>query len=563
MKKGIKLQILRIQTVRELPFYKGFWDGILEAEQNDNPFIEFAWFYKWWQIVGANEQVVVYAVKKENDIIGFFPFSIKKKWGINVFSSTGENISNYSGFIVKKEWLMQAVSFVFDEISKRHRHVLFSFHGILESGLSSKIIEQYFIERQTHMSIFRVVTPYLAFGQTDFFAYFNSRRKMHGVDRHEKELRKLGSLSCKTPEHDELWQMFKLFDRRWSKKMDTSGFTVGKKKEFFEQLVLIEDEALQIEVDVLVFENQWVAFTYGICCRGRYVTYALGYEPNFKIFGVGHLLNQETMKRTFSEEYKVFDFSIGYEPYNFGGHTDIDFTRKVLASGETKRAKLLHICLTIKARVKEMLNSSRRIVEWKRNVWGQWRYLVKRGHLKDWLHYVQKLFGQIFSFKHVDLYELPKSSSNIPQRPVGQLYDEMQIQEAMQVEQDNLVSLFYKGFTVYKDCFAKTSNHAFALHARQWNVDSLQIEEPLPKDTYFLAHEDDQNIDVITAFFQKIKPTKALWVTASFWQWKKRRRLQKLGYKRISQMKYVKCGYFERRRVKKYSENGGGIHSIN
>lgn len=458
---------------------------------------------------------------------------------------------------------MQAVSFVFDEISKRHRHVLFSFHGLLESGLSSKIIEQYFIERQTHMSIFRVVTPYLALGQTDFSTYFNNRRKMHGVDRREKKLRKLGSLSCKTPEQDELWQMFKLYDRRWSKEIDMSGFTVGKKKEFFEQLVLIEDEALQIEVDVLVFENQWIAFTYGICCRGRYVTYALGYEPNFNIFEVGRLLNQETMKRTFSEEYKVFDFSIGYEPDKFDWHTDIDFTRKILASGETKRAKLLHICLATKARVKEMLKSSRRIVEWKRNVWGQLRYLVKRGHMKDWLHYVQKLFGQVFSFKHVDLYELPGSSLTMLHRQVGQLYDEMQIQEAMKLEQDNLVSLFYKGFTVYKDCFAKTSNYAFALHAHQWNVDALQIVEPLPKHTYFLAHGDDQNIDVITAFFQKIKPTKALWVTAGFWQWKKRRRLQKLGYKRIFHMKHMKCGHFERSRVKNYSENGGGIHFIN
>ncbi|MFJ7951254.1 GNAT family N-acetyltransferase [Lysinibacillus sp. NPDC096418] len=559
----MKLQIIRIQTVRELLLYKGFWDGILEAEQNDNPFIEFAWFHKWWQIVGTNEHVVVYAIKKDNDIIGFFPFSIKKRWGITVFSLTGSNTANYSGFVVKKDGALQTVSFVFDEILKRHRHVLFSFHGLLESENSSKLIERYFVERQLVKSIFRVVTPYLSYEQTDFQTFFNARKKMHGLDRREKKLRNLGSLSCKKPEHNELWRMFKLFDRRWSKRNDSSGFTVGKKKEFFEELALIEGEALQIEVDSLVFENQWIAFTYGICCRGRYVTYALGHEPNFNLFGAGRLVNQETMKRTFSQGYKVFDFSIGYEPYKFDWHTDIDFTRKVLVSGETKRAKLLYIWLATKERVKEMLKSSRRIVEWKRNVWGQWRYLVKRGRMKDWLHYTQQLFRKVFRYEQIDLYELVGSSSTIPLRPVGQLYEEMSIQEAVQLEHDNLIPLFYKGYTVYKDCFAKTSKRAFALHSRYWRVDALQIVEPLPQHTYFLAHDDRQNIEVTTAFFQKIKPTEGLWVTASFWQWKKRKRLQKLGYKKISQMKRLKCGRFERSQVKKFSETGGGVHSIN
>ncbi|MFJ7738091.1 GNAT family N-acetyltransferase [Lysinibacillus sp. NPDC097287] len=559
----IKLQIIRIQTVRELLLYKGFWDGILEAEQNDNPFIEFAWFHKWWQIVGANERVVVYAVKKDNDIIGFFPFSIKKKLGTNIFSLTGSNIANYSGFVVKKGGAMQAVSFVFDEILKRHRHVLFLFHGLLESGISSQVIERYFVERQSYTSIFRTVTPYLAYGQTDFLTLFNARKKMHGLDGQEKKLRNLGSLSGKTSEQTELWQMFKLFDRCWSQKMDTSGFTVGKKKDFFEQLALVEGEALQVEVDSLVFENQWIAFTYGICCRGRYVTYAFGHEPNFNLFGAGSLANQETMKRIFLQGYKVFDLSIGYAPYKFDWYTDIDFTRKVLVSGETKRAKLLHMCLATKERAKEILKSSRRIVEWKRNVLGQWRYLVKRGHMKDWLHYTRKLFGKIFNYKYIDLYELAGSSSGIPLRPVGQLYEEMPIQEAMQLEHDNLIALFYKGYTIYKDCFAKTSKRAFAMHSEYWRIDALQIVERLPKNTYFLAHDDSQNIEVTTAFFQKIKPTEALWVTASFWQWRKRKRLQKLGYKRISHMKLVKCGRFERSQVKNLSENGGGIHSIN
>ena len=40
---------------------------------------------------------------------------------------------------------------------------------------------------------------------------------MHGVDRRERKLRNLGSLERREASQDELWQMFRLFDRRWAK----------------------------------------------------------------------------------------------------------------------------------------------------------------------------------------------------------------------------------------------------------------------------------------------------------------------------------------------------------
>ena len=65
----------------------------------------------------------------------------------------------------------------------------FSLHGLLESKVSTKILEQYFVERQLRTSLFRVVTPYLAFSEIDFQHHFNQRRKMHGVDRRERKLK--------------------------------------------------------------------------------------------------------------------------------------------------------------------------------------------------------------------------------------------------------------------------------------------------------------------------------------------------------------------------------------
>ncbi|OXS74059.1 GNAT family N-acetyltransferase [Lysinibacillus sp. KCTC 33748] len=556
------MQLIRIRTDDELMWYKDIWDGILEAEGNDNPFIEFAWFYNWWQIVGRRERIELYAVEENGTIIAFFPFTVRLRWGVRIYAFAGENIANYSGVVAEKEWLFSATTFVFDQLIEKYKHLLFSFHGLLESKDSTKVIEQYFVERQLRPSIFRVVTPYLAFRDIDFHTYFNQRRKMHGVDRRERKLRKLGILTRKIPSQDELWQMFKLFNRRWAKKIDTSDFTKGKKKDFFEQLTLLQGEALQAKVDALVFEDQWIAFTYGVCCRGRYVTYALAHEPTFNIFGPGRLVNQETIKQIYSEDYRLFDMSIGYEPYKFDWRSNIDFTRRMLVSSGTKRAKLLAGRFTLKERLKELLKGNHRIVEWKRNTLGQLRYLVKYGKVKDWLEYGQLFVEKFIRFKQVDLYELSPSNSVIPHRPVGDLFEELSIQEAMQLDDEEIISLFYKGYTIYKDSFAATNKPEFALHAVNWRVDELQIVEALPKQTYFLTYDVYKNIDIITAFFQKMKPAQTLWVTASFWHWRKRKRLLQLGYKRISRMKHFKCARYERNHVEKYTESGGDVHSV-
>ncbi|WP_338651823.1 GNAT family N-acetyltransferase [Lysinibacillus sp. Y5S-8] len=556
------MQLIRIRTDDELMWYKEIWDAILEAEDNDNPFIEFAWFYNWWQIVGRKERVELYAIEHDGTIIAFFPFKVSVRWGIRVYAFAGENIANYTGVVAKHQWLPQATTFVFDELIKKHRHIVFSLHGLLESKVSTKVVEQYFVERQLRTSIFRVVTPYLAFSEVDFQHHFQQRRKMHGVDRRERKLRNLGSLTRREPSQDELWQMFRLFDRRWAKKLDTSDFTKGKKRDFFERLTMLKGEALQVEVDALVFENQWIAFTYGLGCRGRYVTYALAHEPTFNLFGAGRIVNQETIQRTFAANYNLFDMSIGYEPYKFDWRSSIDFTRHMLASSGTKRTNLLAGFLTLKERLKEHVKGNQRIVDWKRNTLGYLRYLVKYGKIKDWLEYGQQFVEKCIRLKQVELYELSPSEDVSPQQPVGNLFEEMSIQEAMQLDQEEVIALYYKGYKIYKDSFAETNKPAFALHASNWRVESMKIVEALPKETYFLAYDVFKQIDIITAYFRKIKPAQTLWVTVSFWQWRKRKRLVQLGYKPISRMKHYKIARFERQRVEKYTESGGDVHSV-
>ncbi len=157
----------------------------------------------------------------------------------------------------------------------------------------------------------------------------------------------------------------------------------------------------------------------------------------------------------------------------------------MIISSDTKRAKLVKSRFAFKERLKETLKSSHQVVEWKRNTLGQLRYLVKYGKGKDWLEYGQRFVEKFIRFKQVDVFELPPTDSVTPLRPVGLLFEEMSIQEAMHLNQEAIISLFYQGYTIYKDSFAETTKPAFALHTDNWRIDALQIVESLPKQTYF------------------------------------------------------------------------------
>lgn len=75
------MQLIRIRTDDELTLYKDIWDQILAREHNDNPFIEYAWFYNWWKIIGRKKRVELYAVKEEENIIAFFSIHSENAMG--------------------------------------------------------------------------------------------------------------------------------------------------------------------------------------------------------------------------------------------------------------------------------------------------------------------------------------------------------------------------------------------------------------------------------------------------------------------------------------------------
>lgn len=137
------MELVLINTYKQLSIYEKEWLAILEATQNTNPFLEYEFVYNLWEVLGQEKGVVIYAVKEHNRIIGFFPFQLKQTWFGYMLYFIAQDEVNGMDFIVKERDKERVIMFVFDALIKRKKSIVFSFNGLLESSGTLNKLSRY------------------------------------------------------------------------------------------------------------------------------------------------------------------------------------------------------------------------------------------------------------------------------------------------------------------------------------------------------------------------------------------------------------------------------------
>lgn len=128
------LELVLINTCKHLSIYETDWFAILEANQNINPFLEYEFVYRLWEVLGEDKGVEIYAVKEHNRIIAFFPFQLKQTWFGYMLYFIVQDEGNCMDIIAKERDKDRVIMFVFDALIKRKKSIVFSLSGLFESG---------------------------------------------------------------------------------------------------------------------------------------------------------------------------------------------------------------------------------------------------------------------------------------------------------------------------------------------------------------------------------------------------------------------------------------------
>ncbi|UED79544.1 GNAT family N-acetyltransferase [Lysinibacillus sp. CD3-6] len=545
------LEYKLVTTINELETYKDTWSEILEREKNDNPFIEYEWISTWWMIVGHEENVEIYIVEHNGEAIAFFPFVHTSRFGgIHQFSFLGQGIASYMEVVAEKRWKEQAVHYLLKELISKFTRVLFVLHGLLESKDTSPILEKYTLAHQLPYSVFRIVTPYIDFKSIELPDFLKKhKRRFKSIDRREKRLKELGTITYQKAHAGNLDNMFQLFERRWQKKMDTSGFTAQRTKAFFEQLAKQQNGALSLKVHSLQFENTWIGFTLDICCRGRNFCHAMGHEPDFNMFGPGRLIEKENMLKAHSMNVRLYDFGIGYEPYKFDWYTHLDFTRKFIMSTAGVRERALRTVMVLQESLLALVKTNRRIVEWKRNTLGELRYLFTKADRNEWLSMLKcKVFnGQKFTIYYLE-QKLGQYQSN---------FQEINIQSVLENDQrTELLAHYFKGYKLY----GQKQDISFLRHDQFIHEEADGFKQELPPNTTYIKNYELPKLQMIVDEVQR--EGLAICTSANWFEWRKRKTLTALGFRKVERVlitqlfKWKKVHRHEKKWVKFFLKHG-------
>ncbi|MFJ7649141.1 GNAT family N-acetyltransferase [Lysinibacillus sp. NPDC097279] len=545
------LEYKLVTTINELETYKDTWSEILEREKNDNPFIEYEWISTWWMIVGHDEHVEIYIVEHNGEAIAFFPFVHTSRFGgIHQFSFLGQGLASYMEVVAEKRWKEQAVHYLLKELISKFTRVLFVLHGLLESKDTSPILEKYTLAHQLPYSVFRVVTPYIDFKSIELPDFLKKhKRRFKSINRREKRLKELGTITYQKAHAGNLDNMFQLFERRWQKKMDTSGFTAQRTKAFFEQLAKQQNGALSLKVHSLQFENTWIGFTLDICCRGRNFCHAMGHEPDFNMFGPGRLIEKENMLKAHSMNVRLYDFGIGYEPYKFDWYTHLDFTRKFIMSTAGVRERALRTVMVLQESLLALVKTNRRIVEWKRNTLGELRYLFTKAGKNEWLSMLKcKVFhGHKFTIYYLE-QKLGQHQSN---------FQEINIQSVLENDQrTELLAHYFKGYKLYR----QKQDISFLRHDKFIHEEADGFMQELPPNTTYIKNYELPKLQMIVDEVQR--EGLAICTSANWFEWRKRKTLTALGFRKVERVlitqlfKWKKVHRHEKKWVKFFLKHG-------
>jgi len=563
------MEIIRINSKENLESYGQEWSLILEEKNNSNPFIEFEWISKWLEHFGDEVNLEIIIVVQEEKPIAFVPFCYKKKGSSYIYNFIAFGQANYMDFVVSEGNTEKVVAFVFDEIIKFRKNVLFNLHGILESGKTATHIEEYLKRKNIKVRSFPVVTPFVNLEGLDLDQYLKNRNKLHGLDRRERRLRTLGEVELLPGSAEEMEYMFYLHNQRWGHRNDTSGFTDKKKRTFFQQLAHINSGAMRVQIEALYLENKMIAFTYGLSCRGRYMGYVLGHDHNFDFFSPGRILVKEKIKKSVESPVKLLDMSIGHEPYKTDWKTDLDYTVRLVFSTKSVKITLARNILWSKLALAASVKKHRWAVLLKRNTMGNVKYVFQNiwsleGFSKIRPFLIKNLnSSRLFIYdsqtyyvykKEVDLLGSSLSAPSFTEMTVKKVFNDFHLKEVNMKEVGRNLYSSYKGYyMVDKNSY----KNLFWLNQNIIRIDCVSYIDQLKKKSVYIDKWNADNLQDVCTFVNQNNKPRIIFASVNSNIKKDIDALKKMGFKvekKISKRTYLG---FNRSAVKDYQNEVG------
>jgi|TARA_B100000315_G_scaffold259797_1_gene317297 CelD/BcsL family acetyltransferase involved in cellulose biosynthesis len=322
------------------------WDALALSAGPAAPFITSGWLSAWFKTYGRNQTGHIVRVNSGNRLIAAAAFS---KYG-NTLRFAGQGPSDYTDVLLSQD--------LDDSAATSAARSILEACATLDSGHRTLRLVRFHPESRTLDLLHRyehglrvidrvdVQAPALDLSEVD------SRLRKRSVRRHFNTLRRQGDLVCYTyrDEKDVLEQLGNLFDlhvARWQRTNTPSLFSDPVSRDFYRRITPVLASLEMLRFTTLKLDDHIVACHFGMASGDRFYWYKPAFDPEYARFSPGEVLLKFLLEQARDEHLRVFDFTIGAEPFKLRFASEIHRTHRVLLT----RSKPRYLFEWAKARV--------------------------------------------------------------------------------------------------------------------------------------------------------------------------------------------------------------------
>jgi CelD/BcsL family acetyltransferase involved in cellulose biosynthesis len=307
------------------------WQDLFQKLSSPNLFLSWEWISTWWRHYGDGKEPFVILATENGSPIAIAPFYLEKqhilKIPVTVLSmmGDGEVCSEYLDMLCiageEKRVSEALVSVVFDE---RHSWDLMALDDVISCSELLRSIRSFARSRHLRL-VFQesTINPYFEISQpwSEYFARFGKKTRKNyrwGLNQigKEAEIRFIrfpegSSFNCSEAMDD----MMRLHEACWRERGRIGVFKRKRFRQFHKDIAELFSSTSMLALFFLYRDDCPVAAEYGFVLDSKFYSYQAGYDPAYKKYGVGNVMQFLTLEYFFDNHFREFDFLRGELAY--------------------------------------------------------------------------------------------------------------------------------------------------------------------------------------------------------------------------------------------------------
>jgi len=318
-------KVAEVRNIRDFENLEAVWDELLRKSPDNDVFSSWEWLYSWWKIFGKGRVLRILVAKEKGEIWGIAPLMLSKykflHFGkLHKLEFIGSPQSDYNNFILVKKKTACLRLFLNYLVSLSDWDYL-----ELKELRSETFAANFFLKVRNKLSNLECkpgsICPYISLPRSDeCFSKKLSRNMRRNLHKRMRRLRKNYRVEFKTHEDFNSIEkamniFFDLHQKRWRAKGKCGVFANKAIRDFHMEVAKRFAKKGWLSLYFLTANDKPIAAIYSFDYKNKKYGYLTGFDPAYRMYGVGSLLRLYVVEDSIRRGLKEYDLTRGNEPY--------------------------------------------------------------------------------------------------------------------------------------------------------------------------------------------------------------------------------------------------------